>query len=306
VDVTIIITARDEKYVNKTIDDIIDKTSYSKLKEIIVIDDCSEEPIKHDQARVIRNSQPLGLIYNRHMAATLADTPAIISIDPHCKVSPEWLFPLIVKLIENYKNISVPLTQVLDPEKWETDRKKNIGENTRWNWNLDFRWGDNISKGSYSPAVAGHCFAFTKEWFDESDGFDTAMGVWGGENIEFSLKTWLCGGSVQVVNSRVAHWFKEKFQYPMSGAQLFFNKMRVVETWFDDYSGVFYESIGIRRGANAFGDIDRKLRIKKTLQEKSFKWFLDNLQPELLKEVEPVWETVPHYKRKDTSPEASS
>ena len=294
-DITIIMTARDEKYVIKTIDDIIDNTDYSGLKEIIVIDDCSKEPIKHDQARVIRNSEPLGLIYNRHMAATLADTEAIISIDPHCKVYSGWVLPLLLKLVENYKNISIPMTQVLNPEKWVVDRGKKIGLKTGWNWNLDFSWYD--SEGAYTPAIAGHCFAFTKDWFEESDGFDTAMGVWGGENIEFSLKTWLCGGSVEVVSSRVAHWFKDAFQYPMDGMQLFFNKMRVVETWFDDYAGVFYESQGIRRGTVGFGDIDRKLRVKKTLQEKSFQWFLENLQPNLLEQVEPQWETVPHFKQ---------
>ena len=47
----------------------------------------------------------------------------------------------------------------------------------------------------------------------ECCGLDDGMEKWGGENIEFALRTWLCGGSVEVIrDSTTAHWFKTGFR----------------------------------------------------------------------------------------------
>ena len=113
-DVSVIITALDEPYVNKTIDDILQKSD-SRLKEIIVIDDDSREKISHPEARVIRNSERKGLIWGRNEASLLANSEAIISIDPHVKVNFQWLDPILEKLESNYKCIAVPQTMMLDP-----------------------------------------------------------------------------------------------------------------------------------------------------------------------------------------------
>jgi len=259
-DITVVITALDEPYVNKTIDGIIESDNGS-LKEIIVIDDVSKEPISHPEARVIRNEKQRGLVWGRNYATDIAKSDIIISIDPHCKItSKRWMSVIAKRLEESYDCIAVPKTYCLNPETWEEFNKDKPGFKTIWDWSLDFRWKMPSTVGSETPAFAGHCFAFTKSWWEECGGLDTGMKVWGGENIEFALRTWLCGGSVEIVDCFVSHWFKSRFQYNMSFRVLLENKARIAESWFDDYKGRFYASVGAQRGSIDFGDIRHTLR----------------------------------------------
>ncbi len=107
-DIAIVITALDEPYVNKTIDGIIESDNGS-LKEIIVIDDVSKEPISHPEATVIRNKEQKGLVWGRNHGASIAKSDIIISIDPHCKItSKRWMSVISKRLEENYSCIAVP------------------------------------------------------------------------------------------------------------------------------------------------------------------------------------------------------
>jgi len=275
--VSIIMTALDEPYVNKTIDDIIEKSG-SLLEEIIVIDDLSETPIQHPEAKVIRNKQRKGLIWGRNYATELAKSEIILSLDPHCKVEDGWLAPLVNKLESNKESIVVPGTRSLNPDKWESFGKESW--KTIWDWKLEFKWAD--GENPYTPAVAGHCFAFRKDWWEKAGRFDTGMEIWGGENIEFPLRTWLFGGTVECVReSHVSHWFKKKFQYPFPPNVLLRNKSRIAEVWFDGYKDVFYSRIRKPRGTINFGDLRERIAIKKRMQKKSFEWFMKNVSIKL-------------------------
>jgi len=275
--VSIIMTALDEPYVNKTIDDVIEKSG-GLVDEIIVIDDLSETPIQHPEAKVIRNEQRRGLIWGRNHATELAKSEVVLSIDPHCKVEEGWLKPLVDMLNKERKSIVVPGTRCLNPDKWETFGAESF--KTVWDWDLEFKWikGEN----PYTPAIAGHCFAFRKDWWETAGRFDTGMHIWGGENIEFPLRTWLFGGSVLCVrDSHVSHWFKKKFQYTFPANVLLQNKARVAEVWFDGYKEVFYHRIKRPRGTINFGDLRERIAIKKRLQEKPFEWFAKNVSVKL-------------------------
>jgi hypothetical protein len=171
----------------------------------------------------------------------------------------------------NLATIVVPGTRSLDPEKWESFGIE--GFKTVWDWDLEFKWA--VGENPYTPAVAGHCFAFNKDWWEKAGRFDDGMEIWGGENIEFPLRTWLFGGSVECVReSHVSHWFKKTFQYDFPGMVLAKNKARVAEVWFDEYKEVFYNKIRVPRGSINFGDLRERLRIKHKMQEKPFKWFM--------------------------------
>lgn len=277
--ITVVITALDEPYVNKTIDGIIESDNGS-LKEIIVIDDVSKEPIAHPEAKVIRNEEQKGLVWGRNHGTELADSEIIISIDPHCKItSKRWMSVIQKKLSEDYSCIAVPKTYSLDVERWEEMKGRIPGYKTRWDWKLDFNWVS--TPGPYMPAFAGHCFAFTKSWWEYCGGFDTGMKVWGGENIEFALRTWLLGGTVEVIDCIVAHWFKKKFQYELKAITLLENKARIAETWFDGYVNRFYAHNRAQRGTINFGDIRSNLRIKKKKQINSFEWFIERFEREM-------------------------
>lgn len=276
---SVVISALDEQYLHKTINTILEKSD-GLLLEIIVVDDCSEEPIvcNHPSVIVVRNSQREGLIRARNIGTNLATGEFVVSIDAHCKVGSNWLEPIADILDQDHKNVVLPVTVGLDPEKWEASG--SIAVKTAWRWNLDFYWHSHDQLTEVSPAMAGHCFAFTKRWWSELGGFDDGMEQWGGENIEFSLRTWLCGGAVKIArDSIVAHWFKKGFHYQVTGKNLLRNKARMAEVWLDDYKHMFYDAVG--NPSIDVGDISKQLAIKAAKQVRPFSWFMDNLQPEL-------------------------
>jgi hypothetical protein len=205
-------------------------------------------------------------------------------MDAHIKVAEGWLPPIIDRLSANYKCIGVPLTRGLDPEKWEETSDPDA--KTGWRWNLDFFWRKDDGSNE-SPAFAGHCFAFTRKWWEESGRLDDGMDKWGGENIEFSLRTWLCGGSVEIIrDSCTAHYFKTGFiNYQMDGGTLLRNKARIAEVWFDEpYKEYFYKALGRSPSSIDPGELAERKAIRKRLQDpdRDLEWYLKSFQPELL------------------------
>lgn len=278
--VTIVMSALNEDYIEKTIDTIVERTEEG-IFDIIVVDDCSAVPIVIDRpyVKVIRNERREGLIRSRHIGTDLAQSDIIISMDPHIKVAENWLPPIIERLTNKYNCIAVPLTRGLDAPTWNETTSPQA--KTGWRWNLDFNWIHDDGSDDM-PAMAGHCFAFTKRWWEEIGGFDTGMYKWGGENIELSLRTWLSGGTVEAVReSVVAHWFKRKFNYELDVTTLERNKARIAEVWFGNYKRLFYQAVRKRIGSIDVGDLSERIAIRDRIQKLPFQWFLDKFLPDL-------------------------
>ena len=77
---------------------------------------------------------------------------------------------------------------------------------------------------------------------------DAGLQVWGGENVEISFRTWLCGGDIVVArDSYVAHAFRQQFPYKLNQEQVLRNYARVAAVWMDAlHRRKFYKANGIR------------------------------------------------------------
>ncbi len=135
--------------------------------------------------------------------------------------------------------------------------------------------------------------------FIEFGSFDPKMEIWGGENIELSLRAWMCGGRVEVIPcSQVTHLFRSEHGYSFPNGKLatiIRNLKRAAKVWMQPSAGlavnntktpvppiaIFYSSQQEALKVPT-KDISKRLQLKERLGCKDFAWFVDNVYPEFL------------------------
>ena len=149
-----------------------------------------------------------------------------------------------------------------------------------------------------SPAIAGSVIAMLRSHFIDFGSFDSKMEIWGGENIELSLRAWMCGGRVEIIPcSHVSHLFRSSHDYSFPTGKLVTimqNLKRVALVWIESSRNLQIESITYSVPPMALfyssqqealkvsvGDINSRERLRRRLDCKDFAWFVDNIYPDL-------------------------
>ena len=93
----------------------------------------------------------------------------------------------------------------------------------------------------------------------------------------------MCGGVLLILPcSHVGHVFRKQTPYSFPGGTnkvIFRNNRRLVDVWTDEYSNYFHHIIPDLNTVEA-GDLTKRIDLRKNLNCKSFKWYLDNIYPE--------------------------
>ncbi|GIY21247.1 polypeptide N-acetylgalactosaminyltransferase 2 [Caerostris darwini] len=283
----------------RTIVSIFNRTPERLLKEIILIDDFSDnvqdglELANFPKVKVFRNNQRQGLTRSRMIGAVKSTGSHVIFLDSHCEVNTGWLPPLLQTAYDHPKALVSPVIDIIDAETFQY--KPSTGNlKGGFDWALNYRWqivseeenkDSNDSTFFKSPVIHGGLFLANKSWFNELGGLDKGLDIWGLENIEISIKTWLCGGEVLTVPcSRIGHVFRSRHPYtfPPNGSLSAYhrNSRRVAEAWLDEYKYQFYQ-VKPQAKHHAINSIEGIQSLKRKLKCKPFQWYLDNVYPEL-------------------------
>ncbi|XP_035299936.1 polypeptide N-acetylgalactosaminyltransferase 17 isoform X1 [Cricetulus griseus] len=244
----------------RSVHSAVNHTPTHLLKEIILVDDNSDEeelkaPLEeyvHKRypglVKVVRNQKREGLIRARIEGWKAATGQVTGFFDAHVEFTAGWAEPVLSRIQENRKRVILPSIDNIKQDNFEVQRYENSALGDSWElWCMYISppkdWWDagDPSLPIRTQDMTGCSFVVNRKFFGEIGLLDPGMDVYGGENIELGIKVWLCGGSMEVL--------------PCSRC---------------------LQNPGID-----IGDVSERKALRKSLKCKNFQWYLDHVYPEM-------------------------
>ncbi|BFY97468.1 hypothetical protein BsWGS_00508 [Bradybaena similaris] len=285
----------------RTVASVLVRSPADLIEQVILVDDSSTHENVTTKLKehfnftgkvfFTRTSKREGLVGARLLGSRLATSEVLVFLDAHCECNVGWLEPLLFSLSHNHRKVVSPYIDTIKSENFQYKRSPAQLQGG-FTWRLEFGWraaatGSDIlmeTQPILTPVISGGLFAVRREYFLSMGGYDPQFNIWGGENFELSFKTWMCGGSVEIVPcSRVGHVFRASLPYAFTGDReqtVLRNLARVASVWMDEYADIFYAAVNLPDELD-IGDTKDREQLRKDLNCHSFKWYLDNVFPQM-------------------------
>uniref|UniRef100_H3A7G2 Polypeptide N-acetylgalactosaminyltransferase n=1 Tax=Latimeria chalumnae TaxID=7897 RepID=H3A7G2_LATCH len=294
----------------RSVHSVLNRSPPQLLKEVILVDDFSSKEYLKDnldkymsqfpKVLVLHLNERHGLIRARLAGAGIATGDVLTFLDSHVECNIGWLEPLLERVHLNRKKVACPVIEVISDKDMSYMSVDNFQRGV-FNWPMNFAWKpippEHIKKYNIKdkdpircPVMAGGLFSIDKKYFYELGTYDPGLEVWGGENMEISFKIWMCGGEIEIVPcSKVGHIFRSDNPYSFPKDRIKTverNLARVAEVWLDEYKELFYghgyhHLLGSPNAKFDIGDLTQQKELRKKLQCRDFKWYLENVYPDL-------------------------
>lgn len=246
-DLSVIIPARNEEWINETIDTVISNRRLDT--EVIAVLD-GYWPDKgipsREGVKVIHHSTPIGQRAATNEGVRLSDAKYVMKLDAHCSISEGFDQELIRDA--QYDWTIVPTMYNLHVFDWQCEkcgdrrymgpypkdcpkcdnksgfkkvlvwqpRRNRRSDYMRFDKSLHFQyWHDYRKRPEAQGEICdqmccvGACWMMQRERYWELGGMDEGHGSWGQMGVEVACKSWLSGGK-QIVNKRA--WFAHLFR----------------------------------------------------------------------------------------------
>jgi len=271
--VSVLIAARNEPYLQRTITDAFDKAQ-GEVEVIAVLDGYRPSIEDHKNQILIYHSEFIGQRPAINQAAKLATGKYIFKVDAHCIFDEGYDVKLAVD--SNYDWTIVPTRHGIKEDRW----KKRRGSVNYMRMTSPSEPGDLGLRATVWPdyetrpctinmlddlmICQGSGWFMHRNRFLEIEGLDEKHGHWGAMGCEIACKSWLSGGRL-VRNKKTwyAHWQrgrKHTKSDDVTTSRFYFLPRKVV------------------KDAHRYAR-DLWLNNKWPLQKREFKWLLDKFAP---------------------------
>ena len=225
--VRVIIPSRSERFLQKTIDELLDKAR-GDIEIIVVLDGYWPETMVNDDQRVIvmhhgGQHKNFGMRESINLGVKASNGEFIMKTDEHCAFGEGFDIILAADCKHNW--VATPCRLKLDDKEWTYSRGKypsidNMYLTCPINGSVGLSGKEWRSWHSFRKKIKiddcmmfqGSCYFMTREHWDWMGGLDTEKyGKFHFEPQEIVLKTWLGGGRVITnKNTWYAHRYRKK------------------------------------------------------------------------------------------------
>jgi GT2 family glycosyltransferase len=235
-DVSIVVVTHNEgDALTRTLSRLRSSTARANV-EFVVVDDASSDsgarPLtgRWSDVEFVRSEQRLGIARARNLGASVANGSVIVFSDAHVEPDEGWVEPLCQEL--DQAGVAAVAPAIGGATNDAVD-----GYGFSWRRpDLAMQWlTEKPERPGPIPFVCGCFLAVRRDAFEECDGFDEGLLLWGWEDAELSLRLWRRGWECRVVpDSRIVHHFRKHFPYEMPWESLVHNVLRTATVHLDE------------------------------------------------------------------------